>query len=134
MFDVSRFALKIKLYKLADQAVFIQALLSELLNKSGSHGATVVQGYCTVIGESCYHVWVEDDKGVQTDIVQYLFPEYPDVVLSKDPPIRDPQKDQFTVDLYELYKSDQKEFWKKAPKKFLDFRSKCHALLSKSSH
>ena len=133
MFDVARFSLRIKLYKLADQAVFIQALLSELLNKSGATGATVVQGYCTVLGESCYHVWVEDDKGVQTDIVQYLFPEYPNVVLSKDTPTGDTQKDQFTVDLYELYKSDQKEFWKKAPKKFLDFRSKCHAHLSKSS-
>jgi hypothetical protein len=80
-------------------------------------------------------VWVEDDKGVQTDIVQYLFPEYQNIVLSKEPPVKDkdPQKDQLTVDLYELYTSDQKEFWKKAPKKFLDFRSKCHAHLSKSS-
>jgi len=134
MFDVARFSLRIKLYKLTDQAVFIQALLSELLNKSGATEATVVQGYCTAYGESCYHVWVEDDKGVQTDVVQYLFPEYQNVTLSKEPPVKDPQKDQLTVDLYELYKSDQKEFWTKAPKKFLDFRSKCHALLSKSSH
>jgi hypothetical protein len=132
MFDVARFSLRIKLYKLADQAVFIQALLSELLNKSGSQGATVVQGYCTVYGESCYHVWVEDDKGVPTDIVQYLFPEYQNVILSKDQPVGNTQKDQFTADLYELYKSDQKEFWKKAPKKFLEFRSKCHARVPKT--
>jgi hypothetical protein len=132
MFDVARFSLRIKLYKLTDQAVFIQALLSELLNKSGATGATVVQGYCTAYGESCYHVWVEDDKGTVTDVIQYLFPEYQNVTLSKEP-IEGAQKDQLTVDLYELFKSDQKEFWKKAPKKFLDFRSKCHAHLSKSS-
>ena len=133
MFDVARFALKIKLYKLADQAVFIQALLSELLNKSGtSKGSTLVQGYCTAYGESCYHVWVEDDKGVATDLTQFLFPEYKNVTLTKEL-VEGAAKDQLTVDLYELYKSDQKEFWKKASRKFLDFRAKCHTQVAKSS-
>jgi len=131
MFDVARFALKIKLYRFGDQAVFMQALLSELLNKSGSAtGATVVQGYCTAYGESCYHVWVEDDKGVATDLTQFLFPEY-QITLTKEP-IEGAAKDQLTVDLFELYKSDQKEFWKKAPRKFLDFRAKCHTQVSKT--
>jgi hypothetical protein len=133
MFDVARFALKLKLYKLADQNVFMQALLSELLNKSGSAtGATVVQGYCTAYGESCYHVWVEDHKGVATDLSHFLFPEYK-LTLTKEP-IEGAQKDQLTVDLFELYKSDQKEFWKKAPRKFLDFRAKCHTQVSKTLH
>jgi hypothetical protein len=130
MFDIARFALRIKLYKFADQAVFIQALLCELLNKSGS--ATVVQGYCTAYGESCYHVWVEDDKGVATDLTKFLFPEYKNVTLTKEL-VEGAQKDQLTVDLYELYKSDQKEFWKKASRKFLDFRAKCHTQVAKSS-
>ncbi len=124
MFDVARYVLKLKLYKLADQAVFIQALLCELLNKSGSTGATLVQGYCTAYGESCYHLWVEDDKGNVTDLTQYLFPEYK-VTLSKEP-IEGAAKEQFVVDLYDLYKSDQKEFWKKSTRRFLDFRAKCH--------
>lgn len=133
MFDIARFALRIKLYKFADQAVFIQALLCELLNKSGtSKGSTLVQGYCTAYGESCYHVWVEDDKGVATDLTKFLFPEYKNVTLTKEP-IEGAQKDQLTVDLYELYKSDQKEFWKKASRKFLDFRAKCHTQVAKSS-
>ena len=77
-------------------------------------------------------MWVEDDKGVVTDLVQFLFPEYQNVTLTKEP-IEGAQKDQLTVDLYELYKSDPKEFWKKASKKFLDFRAKCHTQVSKSS-
>jgi hypothetical protein len=132
MFDVARFALKIKLYRFGDQAVFMQALLSELLNKSGSAtGATVVQGYCTAYGESCYHVWVEDDKGVVTDLTQFLFPEY-QITLTKEP-IEGAAKDQLTADLFDIYKSDQKEFWKKASRKFLDFRAKCHTQVSKTS-
>jgi hypothetical protein len=130
---VNRYALKVKLNKLEHQSVFIQVLLSELLNKSGVSGATLVQGYCTVYGESCYHVWVEDDKGTSFDVTKKLFKEFdiPDFKLTKEP-IVGAQKDQLTVDHYELYKSDPKEFWKKASRKFLEFRAKCHIHLAKT--
>ena len=132
---VNRYALKVKLNKLEHQAVFIQALLSELLNKSGAQKTTLVQGYCTVYGDSCYHVWVEDDQGVSFEVTKKLFKEFdiPDFILSKDP-IEGAQKDQLTVDLFELYTSDQKEFWKKASRKFLDFRAKCHTQFAKNGH
>ena len=132
---MNRYALKVKLNKLEHQAVFIQALLCELLNKSGVPGATLVQGYCTVYGDSCYHVWVEDAQGVPYDVTKKLFREFdvPDFVLTKDS-IEGAQKDQLTVDLFEVYQSDQKDFWKKSPKKFIDFRAKCHTQLSKTLH
>jgi hypothetical protein len=75
-------------------------------------------------------VWVEDDKGVVTDLTQFLFPEY-QITLTKEP-IEGAAKDQLTSDLFDIYKSDQKEFWKKASRKFLDFRAKCHTQVSKT--
>lgn len=131
----NRYALRVKLNKFEHQAVFIQALLCELLNKSGVTGATLVQGCCTVYGDSCYHVWVEDGQGVSYDVSKKLFKEFdiPEFVLSKEQ-IKDAHKDQLTVDLFELYESDKKEFWKKCPQKFLNFRLKCHSQLSKTGH
>jgi len=136
---ISRFALKVKLNKFEHQAVFIQALLCEILNKLG--GATthkLVQGYCTLHGQSCQHFWIEGPQQEPIDITRKLFKQFdvPDLILSKDP-IAGAEKDQFTTDLFEVYEScdaNKKEFWKKAPKKFLDFRSKCHGQISKTSH
>ena len=121
--DPKRFALRVKLYKMETQAVFIQAILSEILNKSGKK-TTMVKGYCTSGGESCFHVWLEDDTGEIIDITKFLFPQYQDVSLTKED-VPGAMKDQFTVDLFELYNSDKADFWKKAPRKLLDFRTKC---------
>ena len=129
---VRRYALKVKLNKLEHQAVFIQALLCELLNQDG---ATLVQGYCTVYGDSCYHVWIECDGCEPIDVTRLIFKEFdvPNFVLTKDH-VEGAHKDQLTADLFELYQKDQKEFWKKAPKKFLDFRAKCRSQISKNGH
>lgn len=121
--DPKRFALRVKLHKFETQAVFIQAILSEILNKSGKK-TTMVKGYCTSHGQSCFHIWLEDDSGEIIDITKFLFPQFQNILLSKEE-IPNAMKDQFTVDLFELYNSDKKDFWKKAPKKLLDFRSKC---------
>jgi hypothetical protein len=127
---VTRYSLKVKLNKLEHESVFIQAHLCELMNQEG---ATLVEGSCTVYGDSCYHVWIEDKDGRVTDVTRKLFKEFdvPDFKLSRDmaPGL---QKDQKTADLFELYRDEPKEFWKKASKKFLDFRSKCRAQISKT--
>ena len=132
---ITRYSLRVKLHKLEHQAVFIQALLCELLNKSGVPGVALVQGYCTVYGDSCYHVWVEDGQGSPFDVTKKLFKEFdvPDFKLTKEP-MKGAHKDQLTVDLFDLYEKDTKEFWKKASKTFLDFRAKCHAQISKTGH
>jgi hypothetical protein len=129
---ITRYSLKVKLNKLEHDSVFIQALLCELMNQDG---ATLVEGTCTVYGDSCHHVWIEDKGGLVTDVVRKLFKEFdvPDFKLSKEmkPGLK---KDQLTSDLFELYHKDQKDFWKKASKKFLDFRAKCRAQISKNGH
>jgi len=123
--DAHRFALKVKLNKLERESVFIQALLCDILKKQGQE-YEVVDGCCTVYGSSCYHVWLEDKHGNQIDIIRTLFKEFdvPGFTLTREH-IKDAQKDQLTVDLFELYTKDKKEFWKKASKKFLEFKSKC---------
>ena len=131
----TRYALRIKLNKFEHQAVFIQALLCELINKGGKSNSTLVQGYCTVYGDSCYHVWIEDEQGNVTDVAKKIFKEFdtPDFILTKNY-IEKANKDQITVDLFELYSSDPKAFWKKASHPFLAFRSKCHSQMTKNSH
>lgn len=127
MDPVVNYALRVKLHKLHHNAVFIQALLSEILNKSGKK-TFLVKGYCTVNSDSCFHIWIEDDMGATIDVTRHIFPEFnvTDFKLSKDK-IKGAQEDQFTVDLFELYEKDKREFWKKASIQFLNFRSKCHA-------
>jgi hypothetical protein len=129
---ITRYSLKVKLNKLEHDSVFIQALLCELMNQDG---ATLVEGTCTVYGDSCHHVWIEDKGGLVTDVVRKLFKEFdvPDFTTTKEL-VKGAHKDQLTVDLFELYQKDKKEFWKKASKTFLDFRSKCHAQFSKNGH
>jgi hypothetical protein len=129
---VKRYSLRVKLHKVEKEAVFIQAILCELLNKvGGGTSHRLVQGFCTAHGESCYHIWVKNDATSEDiDVIRYLFPEYQTILTQEEVP--GALKDQLTVDLFELYESgDYKEFWKKAPKKVLDFRSKCHVAYRK---
>ena len=123
--DARRFALRVKLNKLEHEAVFIQALLCDILKKQGQE-YEVVDGCCTVYGSSCWHVWLEDKHGNQIDIHRMIFKEFdiPGFTLTREH-IKDAEKDQSTVDLFELYKTDKRAFWKKATKDFLEFKSKC---------
>ena len=112
---VKKYALRVKLYKVEKEAVFIQAILCELLNKvGGGTSHRLVQGFCTAHGESCYHVWVKNDATSEDiDVIRHLFPEYQTVLTQEQVPGSTPLKDQLTVDLFELYESgEQKDFWK----------------------
>jgi hypothetical protein len=128
MADVQRrLALRMKLNKIDGVGVTGPVLLNELLYKQG-YQSNVVQGYCTVNGESCWHVWVESG-GIQYDIGYTLAcledPEFSkcQFVLTRDTPA-EYQKDDLVITSWELYLKDHKEFWKKMPKKVQDFRYK----------
>jgi hypothetical protein len=136
--DTHSFLLRLKLNKLHDSGIFTVALLSELLNKQG--GVThLVQGYCMVAGDTCWHVWIEDDEGNVTDILRKIAIsrdqnfEMCAFRLFTEPPAHDYDKNQSQLDLWDVYNDNPANFWKSAPKKFTDFRSKCHRLISKNS-
>ena len=102
-------------------------LLNELLYKSGYH-SNLVQGYCTVNGESCWHVWVTN-AGSTHDIGYTLAclddPEFSKCrfVLTQQEP-ETFQKDKMVIDSWDVYLKDRHEFWKKMPKKIQNFRAK----------
>ena len=134
--DPQRFALHLRLHKLHDTGVLATILLHELLQKQGDK-VTLVQGYLTVMGETCWHVWIEDKNGRAIDLGRILAcfvdEEFHkcEFKLSKDRPegfeIREDPANKLIWEMRE-----DRNFWKKAPKKFLVFRSKCNRIFSKT--
>jgi hypothetical protein len=136
-FDVQkRLALKLKLNKIDDCGITAPILLNEFLAKMG-HTTKLVQGYCSTGGETCWHVWIELqmsehgspqnlDIGYNLACLKDREFEKCNVILHKNvaPGAKPPQKDTESVDLWEVYQKDSKEFWKKQPIKVQNFRAK----------
>ena len=127
--DPHQFALRLRLHKLHDTGVLATILLNELLQKQGQE-VSLVQGYLTVMGETCWHVWIEDTKERPIDLGRILAcmvdPEFQkcEFKLTKDRPPGDIQEDKANIAIWE--NRDNRMFWHSAPKKFREFRAKCH--------
>jgi hypothetical protein len=126
-----RLALKLKLNKIDNCGLTAPILLNEILAKCG-HATRLVQGYCSLAEETCWHVWVQVDKCTTLDI-GYTIACLQDSEFTKcqmilhtslAPGSKEPQKDTETVDSWEVYQKDSKEFWKKQPVQIQNFRAK----------
>jgi hypothetical protein len=132
--DPQKFALHLRLHKLQDTGVLATILLHELLQKQGQK-VTLVQGYLTVMGETCWHVWIEDENDRPIDLGRILAclvdPEFNrcEFKLSREKPAGEVQEDPANVGIWDA--RNEKLFWKRAPRSFLNFRSKCHKTVSK---
>ena len=128
--DPQQFALRLKLHKLHDTGVLATILLHEILQKQGQQ-VTLVQGYLTVMGDTCWHVWIEDEKSRTIDLGRILAcmidSEFSkcDFKLEKEKPDGfEVREDPSNLKIWEM--RNESGFWKKAAsKKFLEFRSKC---------
>ena len=132
-----RLALKLKLNKIDNCGLTAPILLNEILAKCG-HTTQLVQGYCSLSEETCWHVWVEVDKCTTLGPAQKLDIGYtiaclqdkefekccPILHTSLAPGAKAPQRDTESVDMWEVYQKDTKEFWKKQPIKVQNFRAK----------
>jgi len=134
--DPMQFALRLRLHKLHDTGVLATILLHELLQKQGQE-VSLVQGYLTVMGETCWHVWIEDEKDRPIDLGRMLAcmeePEFEKCffkLVKEKPDDADIKTDPVNVEFWEM--RDRRDFWKKAPKKFLEFRTRCHKAVSKN--
>jgi hypothetical protein len=135
--DPQQFALRLRLHKLQDTGVLATILLHELLQKQGKT-VSLVQGYLTVMGETCWHVWIEDDKERPIDLGRILAcmvdQEFTKCAFNYE---KDKEKlagfeikeDPANKTIWEM--REDKSFWKKAPKPFIEFRAKCHKTVSK---
>jgi hypothetical protein len=133
--DPNKFALHLRLHKLHDTGVLAVILLHELLQKQGRN-VTLVQGYLTVMGETCWHVWIEDEKGFQIDLGRILAchvePEFQKCefkFMREKPEGVEVKEDPANVGIWDA--RNEKLFWKRAPRPFLEFRSKCHKAVPK---
>jgi hypothetical protein len=121
---MERLALRLRLHKVAKNPS------SVILLHESMPGSKLVQGYCTVMGETCWHLWVEKTDGAILDMTRHLAelgdPEFKKcefvlgVGLLPDKCMKEPD----VVDAYELYKKDPKAFWKEQSKTLREFRSK----------
>jgi hypothetical protein len=130
-----RLALKLKLNKIDDCGIAASILLNEILAKQGV-STKLVQGYCSLSGETCWHVWVEVESefGPKQKLdIGYIIACLQDrefenctVLLHTGiaPGSKEPKSDTETLDNWELYQKDSKEFWKKQSTKLQNFRAK----------
>ena len=125
-----RLALKLKLNKIDNCGLTAPILLNEILVKCG-HTTRLVQGYCSLSDDTCWHVWVE--IGAQKFDIGYTIACLNDkeflsccMILhtSLAPGAKTPQRDTESLDMWEIYQKDSKEFWKKQPIKVQNFRAK----------
>jgi hypothetical protein len=129
--DPMRFALHLKLRKLDDTGILAVILLHELLLKQGQKNLELVQGYLTVMGETCWHVWIAQNETVIIDLGRIIAtlkdPAFENCKFSYslEKPEGDVTTDEQNLNIWES--RNDKLFWKNAPKKFLEFRSKCHS-------
>ena len=125
-----RLALKLKLNKIDNCGIVAPILLNELLSKLG-HETKLVQGYCSLSNETCWHVWVE--LGVQKLDIGYTIACLHDKEFEKctmllhtnlAPGSSEPKTDTEVLDMWSVYQKDPKEFWKKQLAKIQTCRGK----------
>jgi hypothetical protein len=120
-------ALRLKLNRLTDCGINAPIIFHET-----NPGTSLVQGWCTVEGSTCWHVWVEMPDGTVVDVIRTLAilmnPLYKNstFTLSKE---GKGEMDQETLDNWEMYQKDPKVYWSKQPKKIKDFKSRYKAMI-----
>lgn len=121
---MDRLLARIKLHKLVDCPIEATRLLHELTPDS-----TLKFGYMLINDrDCCWHTWVETDNGEVMDMGLAIAisrdPEFGKCKierLSTKPDNIEVHEDEETIKRCEGHVAD---FWKTAPKKFRDFRSK----------
>ena len=125
-----RLALRMKLYKIDDCNIAAPILLNEILAKNG-YQTKLVQGYCSLNKDTCWHVWVEVDS--QKFDIGYTIACLHDSEFEKCkmilhtnlvPDSEPPTFDSEIVESWDLYQKDHHEFWKKQPIKVQNVRAK----------
>lgn len=125
--DLNRFALRLKLKKVDGSMVHHVALMINYLRVFGID-AKMVTGFALADGTACWHVWAEADQVY--DLSNFMFPDLKVGLASKVPDgyqredLKDDQSKYITEEnqrLADLFRADEKAFWKEAPMKVRKF-------------
>jgi hypothetical protein len=125
-----RLALKLKLYKIDSCGIAAPILLNEILAKNG-YQTKLVQGYCSLDKETCWHIWIEIgsekiDIGNTIACLHDKEFEKCKMILHTNLALgsESPKTNTETLDEWDIYKDDHKAFWKKQPIKVQNVRAK----------
>ena len=125
-----RLALKLKLHKIDSCGIAAPILLNEILAKNG-YQTKLVQGYCSLNKETCWHIWVQigDEKfdiGYTIACLNDKEFEKCNMILHLNlaPGAETPKTNTETLDDWEMYQAEHHSFWKKQPIKVQSIRSK----------
>ena len=125
-----RLALKLKLHKIDSCGIAAPILLNEILAKSG-FTTKLVQGYCSLNKDTCWHIWVEIgaekfDIGYTIACLQDKEFEKCTMILHTNlaPNAEVPKTDTATLDEWDLYQKSHHDFWKKQSIKIQSVRAK----------
>jgi len=131
METLRRLALRIRLNKVDGVGITGPVLLHELLPES-----RIVQGWCRINGKNpCWHVVVFNgdeclDIGHEMACMQDPDFRKHSVTFTTEEPEEGVESDKMVLDTWEIYQANPGNFWKMAPKKIQDFRSKMKRLHS----
>jgi hypothetical protein len=119
--DPKRIYLRIRLNKIEESIVYNQALIIKHLHKHGIQ-AELKQGYVQSGKDVCWHCWAEHEY-TKYDYIAYILNN---IIYYTSIPENHKEQTHDMIDtnkkLFELYHTDQKEFWKNAPKKIREFK------------
>ena len=129
--DFNRFILRLRLHKLDDCPAEATMMLHELVPDSKVHS-----GYLLINDKDCcWHVWLETPEGTIMDIGWEMailkdsaFKYCKIERLETKPENIEVHEDQELIKRFESHVGD---FWKTAPKKFKEFRTKFKKSLNK---
>lgn len=121
---MDRLALRIRVNKLEEHPLEAVVLLHEI-----TPGSTIKEGYLIINDrDCCWHAWVENGDGAALDINYKLAtlkdPEFESCKVERvheRPKDLEVHEDRGMIDRFRL---PMRDFWKSAPKKYQDFRSK----------
>lgn len=126
-----RLALRLKLNKIDNLGISAPILLNEILAKN-KYKTKLVQGYCSLGGETCWHIWVVINDNEPVDINYTIACLHDTSFINRNmilhmnilPGAPAPTTDTENTDNWELYQSDHHAFWKKQPIKLQNMRAK----------
>ena len=124
-----KLTLHLRLVKLDNSGIYPPILLCELLKHKGFSNCKLKQGFISLANEGhCWHLWIENGDQVidiNHEIACHLNEYFRKLKfdLSTEKPEKY-DKDDTSVELWELYNEDKRKFWKEQPMKVQNFRSK----------
>lgn len=117
--NFKRFILRAKLHKVHNMSFELTLLTHELLR------CELVQGYISVEGATCWHIWLNKDNQIIDPTLEFMQDKFGACECQRfmeKPTDRVVDENQDFITSYELYVKNPRSFWEQCDEKFKKFR------------